>query len=482
MIDPRSGLELFGPFDTDLPSHPSSIPYAVVGTSEGVASFHEWVVQMQRPTISVQGEGDAKLWPHFPGFEAVFHCAFSTSPTRSFELNGSKIERETLSNDPDKRAFNLTNLYVDQIKTTAKGDESIDLVICVVPDEIWLRCRPQSKVKKGFGDKLSARERQMRRFGQSHLFDNYEPDQYLHSVDFRRQFKARAMPHGIPTQIIRQSTLRLTDKKTLDERGLTPLSDRMWNLSTAFYYKAGGKPWRLDHVRDGVCYVGVSFRRTDVSLSGRTACCAAQMFLDSGDGIVFMGESGPWYSPENRECHLTKEAAEKLLRGVLDTYRQFEGKELKEIFLHYRSTINDEEFSGFQKATPANSKLVGVRVRTERGMGLRLYREGKMPVIRGTLLPLNDQTAYLWASGFKPSINTYDGWETPIPLRIDIQHGEGDILQISKDIFGLTKLNYNACKIGDSEPVTIGFSDAVGEILVSNPHVSKPKPNFKFYI
>jgi hypothetical protein len=52
----------------------------------------------------------------------------------------------------------------------------------------------------------------------------------------------------------------------------------------------------------------------------------------------------------------------------------------------------------------------------------------------------------------------------------------------SRDILGLTKLNYNACKLGDSEPVTIGFSDAVGEILVSNPRVTSPKPNFKFYI
>jgi len=72
--------------------------------------------------------------------------------------------------------------------------------------------------------------------------------------------------------------------------------------------------------------------------------------------------------------------------------------------------------------------------------------------------------------------------ETPVPLRIDIQHGSGDIDQVALDIFGLTKLNYNACKLGDSEPVTVGFSDAVGEILVSNPRTVRPNPGFKFYI
>ena len=42
---------------------------------------------------------------------------------------------------------------------------------------------------------------------------------------------------------------------------------------------------------------------------------------------------------------------------------------------------------------------------------------------------------------------------------------------MTQDIFGLTKLNDNACRLGDAEPVTVGFSDAVGEILIANPTV-----------
>jgi hypothetical protein len=79
-------------------------------------------------------------------------------------------------------------------------------------------------------------------------------------------------------------------------------------------------------------------------------------------------------------------------------------------------------------------------------------------------------------------VATYDGWEIPVPLRIDVQHGDAPIERVGQDIFGLTKLNYNACRLGDSEPVTVGFSDAVGEILVSNPHVTYRRPQFKYYI
>ena len=105
-----------------------------------------------------------------------------------------------------------------------------------------------------------------------------------------------------------------------------------------------------------------------------------------------------------------------------------------------------------------------------------------MPVLRGTFWQLNSRSGYLFGSGFKPRICTYDGWETPVPLRIDVLHGESDIEQVANDILGLTKLNYNACKLGDVQPVTVGFSDAVGEILISNPTVTERRPNFKYYI
>ena len=103
-------------------------------------------------------------------------------------------------------------------------------------------------------------------------------------------------------------------------------------------------------------------------------------------------------------------------------------------------------------------------------------------MLRGSLWVVNDRTAYLWATGFKPSVLSYDGWEVPVPLRIDIEHGEADVRQVGSDVLGLTKLNYNACKLGDGEPVTVGFSDAVGEILIGNPHVKVRRPSFKFYI
>ena len=255
----------------------------------------------------------------------------------------------------------------------------------------------------------------------------------------------------------------------------------MWNLGTALYYKAGGKPWRLATAREGVCYVGIAFRLENLDKSTRNGCCAAQMFLDDGDGVVFLGEYGPWYAPESRQFHLSPQAAEALLSGVIKTYQELHGRPLSEVFLHARSGIDATEFAGYQAAVPKGTKLVAVRVRTAT-RGFRLFREGTRPVMRGTFLQVDDHRGYLWASGFKPELGTYDGWDVPVPLFLEVQHGDADIRVVAQDVLGLTKLNYNACKLGDSQPVTVAFSDAVGEILLSNPGITDRRPQFRFYI
>ena len=129
------------------------------------------------------------------------------------------------------------------------------------------------------------RIRRERAAGQTDLLESYNVDMYQYSPDFRRQLKARVMEFGVPIQIILESTFRLDEPTAqFDPLSLSPLSDRAWNICTTLYYKAGGKPWRLSTTRSGVCYVGIVYHKTDPTIGNRTACCAAQMFLDSGDG------------------------------------------------------------------------------------------------------------------------------------------------------------------------------------------------------
>lgn len=475
---PATGLALFGPVESNGLEKPSRINYAVIGSPQGIAGFEAFASRLNSP-IEPPPEMSEVLWPHFPGIEEAMHAVFPKSAPLTEVIDSKGIESAANQGDDHKRVFDVTSLYLGAIKALARKDTAIDVTVCIVPEIVHKNCRPLSKVAEGTGKRLSPKEVRLRR-QTTDLFGGYDSQQYDFSLDFRRQIKARAMECKMPIQIVRESTLNLSDEKPpWGQRVLTPVSDRAWNLSTALYYKSGRKPWKLPGARDGVCYVGIAFKRTDEN--GRTACSAAQMFLDDGDGIVFLGDYGPWYSPEMKQCHLSRLAARKLLAGVLKTYEEQHGKQLREVFLHCRSTIDDEEWRGYQEACPKGVKLVGIRVAQDR-RGLKAYRAGTRPVVRGTLWKVSPRAAYLWASGFKPVLRTYDGWDVPEPLRIEIQHGEADIRQVAIDIFGLTKLNYNACKLGESQPVTVHFSDAVGEILVANQGTKTFLPNFKYYV
>lgn len=483
LTDPRDGLSLFGPYDLSLPQHPRQVSYAVVGTDDGIDAFITFATAMQGPLVTSPGH---RLWPYFPGFEAALNSVLPATPTRTFRLEHSALDAASRKRDPHERAHLVVEHYLTQIRRLVHADDRVDVIVCLVPDYIHDRCRVLSRIPEhhALGEAVSAKQRRDFARGQQSLFGpRRDPRTYQLSADFRRQLKALVMEHDLPVQIIRESTLRLDEESARESRrrSLTPLSDRAWNLAIALYYKAGGKPWRLATARDGVCYIGLAFRlQPDTQSKTQSAACAAQMFLDSGDGIVFMGRFGPWFSPDTRLFQLSRSAAADLLRGTLQTYQEQEGKPLKEVFLHCRSGISAEAFQGFQDACPRGVKLVGIRVRRSSD-SYRLMREGRYPVLRGTLWTLSERSCLLWGSGFKPRIGTYDGTEMPVPLRIDVQHGEADITQVAQDILGLTKLNYNACRLGESEPVTIGFSDQVGEIIVSNPGATIRRPQFRFY-
>lgn len=487
LTDPHAGLSLFGPYDKGELGRPHEISYALIGGSTGLRAFKDFVQLLNGPLFHEKLQGEdvnidiGRLWPPYPGFGTAFECGLPEHTRFEYEIAEEEIMANVNDIDQHKRVFKMVNLYLDKIRLIAERDENIKVVICVEPDLIWKNCRPKSSIKRGdaTGARLTSKEIADFKLYSGYLFENDEKDRYDYSIDFRRQLKARVMEYRIPVQLIRESTLQLNISK---DRRLTPISDRAWNLATALYYKAGGRPWKLSGARDGVCYIGLTFRCSeDNKKDPRTACCAAQMFLDTGDGVVFRGEFGPWYSPDTKEFHLSRDMARLLLKGVIETYERQGGKSLKEVFLHARSGFTEEELCGYQEACPDGVKLVGVRV-SGRNRGVRMLRSGEFCVRRGTLWIHSKRTAYLWASGFKTDLLTYDGWEIPSPVEIRIVYGNADIKQVAKDILGLTKLNYNACKIGDALPVTVAFSDKVGEVLISNPTIKHRLPNFRFYI
>ncbi len=482
--DPRDGLTLFGPLDA---AGPYGIRAGVIGTAKGIESFVGWARRIQGPLVD---GGSQVARPPYPGFEAAFRIPWNPEPVIAIQVSEADLLKAVRVDDRHQRVYQTVTAYADRLVDTLRNEEvTPDLWFVVVPDFIYELCRPQSNVAAAvriaapvkLGPRLG---RKLQRQPSLFVEENTAAVAYRYDVDFRHQLKARLLPSLLLTQIVRESTIAPigTAGEARSKRDMVPFQAAVaWNISTAAFYKAGGRPWKLDGIRKGVCYIGLVFKKDETQTDPRHACCAAQMFLDSGDGVVFRGAVGPWYAPKTGEFHLSGSAAKALVKVAVDSYTKNVGEPPKELFMHGRVAFTDEEWNGFAEAVDTGvTNLVGIKIRDD--AGFRLFRPGTRPVLRGLGYILHRRAAYLWTKGYAPRLQTYAGLEVPRPLRIDLLRGDADIHVVLADIMALTKLNYNTCLLADGAPVTLRFANAVGEILTAGPVGDDNPLPFKHYI
>jgi hypothetical protein len=492
LVYPRDGLFLYGPVDGGRPE----IHYGAIGTPEGIARLERWSKSVEGfIDVPPPRKGARPIEPQhvpFPGFAAAYSAPWPVKPRTVINTISAAALHDALRITNRNEAIKAAvDLYVDAlIARCDRMEDPPSFWFVVIPEEVFDLGRPLSKVP--LPEKIQGRVRMtkaaaMKLEDEPTLFglEEAEADVYKYATHFRRQLKARLLAPKIVTQIIRETTLTPDDflkSNGQRKRRLEDPATVAWKLSAGAYYKAGGKPWQLSGVRPGVCYVGLAYKKRDPTSNDRFACCAAQMFLSSGEGVVFRGALGPWYRSDSKQFHLDEPAAKRLVEMVVQEYReQHDNNPPTELFLHAKSFFADEEWKGFVSGAPPETNVVGVQI-SDAKEALKLFRPGKYPVVRGTALMLSDNEAYLWTSGYAPRLDTYIGPETPNPLLIKRQRGNCLLRTVLEDVMGLTKINFNSCLHNDRLPVTIRFADAVGEVILAAPQTSEPKLAFKFYI
>jgi hypothetical protein len=486
--DPHDGLTLFGPLD---PGKIHGIRAGVIGTPDGIRRYKGWVRAIQTPLYPARAQ-DALFRPVFPGFRTVFGVPWNEEPEIEIVIDPDELAAALKESDRHHRVHRTVELFVSRILQAKKEEEiAVNVWFVIIPPEVEKYCRPKSKVEFAVRthDEGLMTEGMARRFiKKPSLFEqaNAETVPFQFEPDFHNQLKARLLLHDAPIQILQENTIAPNDFLKSNGKPIRRVdapSTIAWNICSTAYYKASGRPWKLARVRDGVCYLGLVFKRDDRSGDPLNACCAAQMFLDSGDGVVFKGAVGPWYTGKRGEYHLSKEAAMEVASLAIESYKSKNprGKVPRELFVHGRVRMNDAEWDGLQQAAGNRTKIVGVRIRD--ATDLKLFSRLDYPVPRGTAYLQSSSQGYLWTIGFVPRLQTYLGKEVPNPLYIEITHGKATIARVMQDVLALTKLNYNACIFADGQPVTLKFADKVGEILTAGPIGDDTPPlPFKFYI
>jgi hypothetical protein len=483
MEDPRDGLTLFGPFSRDTIS--GQVNIGIIGPDEQRQYLKSYLEKIHKPIKNPQID---IARPFFPGLESVFDIYVNFKALKEIDIPRSQIDEYLKYSDDHQRVFHLTNLYAEKLNKYY-NEEHIPVTVwfVAIPDEVYIYGRPKIRIPKSNNNIKIGLTKKERTGNQGFLFEELTElkKAYDFEINFHNQLKAKLLGDKILTQIIRESTIAYDviwsdDNKITYEQQFD--SAKAWNISTTLYYKCGGIPWKLGEVRKNVCYVGLVYKKIDLDLNKTNACCAAQMFLDSGDGMVFRGNIGPWYNPKTKEYHISKDDARDLLSLSLEAFREkSETSDYPEqIFIHAKTFFDDEEWEGFSEAAERKSKIIGIRIRND--SAFKLYRDFSYCVPRGTALLISDSYAYLWTNGFISRLQTQLGLETPNPLSVQLTRGDEDIKIICKDILALTKLNYNACIFADGAPVTLRFADSIGEILTAGKNITTDVLPFKHYL
>ena len=491
-LHPKTGITLYGPArGTPKPD----IRIGVIGTPEGLQHFRVWANRVQGMIdIPERTSKDKAQRPHlspFPGIEETFGLRYAEDTFVEYNIHQAEIIRTIgLANKHEAVAATVA-LYTSKVESHQLEEETtVDMWFFVINEIIFRHCRPASKrtgVALSPGDFAKSQKRPSFLPLLEDIIDLSGETIFDDTPDFHRQVKARMLSLQAPTQIVRETTLH--PEAFVNENGyaLRPIQDAAttaWNLATGMYYKTQPHPpWHVADMRPDVCYIGLVFKQIPND-SRQYSCCAAQMFLNEGDGVVFRGANGPWKTSDY-EHHLSFEEAGNLIKKVLKAYHARFNRNPKELFIHGRAEFNDQEWAAFREAAPEGTNIITVRI-TKTSGDMKLFRdEGDYPCIRGTALLLTATTGYLWASGYVPRIDSYLGPETPNPLQVRVLRHTGekpDLELVMADILGLTKINYNACNYGDGLPVTIRFAEKVGEVLVNKSARDAARQPFKFYI
>lgn len=459
-IDIRFGIMNYGPHDVDSESAPRRIRVGIVGTPEDVERAREFLERC-REEIPGAETRQTNLRPRFPGFrlDTAFHATLvldealqRTIPAKVFDdlaraANANEIVREA------------ARLYLEHFAHLLEHT-AVDVLVCAVPEQLAALMVPELRPAVPLGETR---------------------------LDFRDHLKARAMalPETKPVQLMLPSTsdpsrARKSKAKQIT-RKIQDDSTRAWNLHTALYYKARGRPWRVprDAKELTTCFVGVSFyydlQRATVLTS------MAQVFDERGDGIVVRG--GPvQLSKDDRTPHLSVGDAEALLLDALRRYRDTHETLPARVVLHKTSPFSDGELEGFRSAaaTERVSRLDAVSVSDRDEM--RVFRYGAYPPLRGTWLSLDDREHLLYTRGSVDFYATYPGLYVPQPLLFRCEDVAATPKQIARELLALSKLNWNQTQFDGSEPITIVAARRVGDILKYLEPSDRIAPRYSFYM
>lgn len=462
--DPKTGLLYEGPHDSEL--GPESIKVGIVGSKKTIELTREFLKDCKKGIESDSDEISAK--PPFPPFKSSekWSCELKIDQRWTQLITKREIESVMSEDKIEEGIGKSSHLIENKLNRLNDKQNSPDVIIVATPEKINQKFGVGADVK---GRKYLEGREELKDVEQSKQSDlssfNDNLDSPKRAWNLRRSLKIASMDLGTPIQLINKSTLSNSNQR----------ARKAWYLMSALYYKAGGVPWRGTQRDPNTCYIGFSFYR-ELKKDKEFRTSLAQLFTPGGESIVLRGDRA--VEDDEKNLHLSEESMEELVSSALEKYKKHIGSTPRRLVIHKKGPFTEEEVEG------AHSVSEDIRLLDLVGVSpsdLKLYRSGKYPVPRGTYMTQESET-HLYLTGYIPEIGTYPGNGVPRPVKLQLKHSESSYQKICQELLQLSKMSWNNAGIATRRPVTIEFTDKVGEILSEMIEPESIESDFRFYM
>lgn len=279
--------------------------------------------------------------------------------------------------------------------------------------------------------------------------------------------KAYCVQKGITTQLIEESTLNHPHQ-----------CEVLWWLALSFYMKTMLTPWVLDTMDRHTAFVGIGYSVNTNANKGQqiTLGCShiysadgrgLQYRLRKLDDVIFDRMGNPYMSHDD---------ARRLGESVRQLFFDAGGLPQRAV-IHKRTHFKPEEKEGLLEGLQGINAVDMLEISMDSALrytAMRYQQQGwqfdGFPIRRGTAVVLDRRRALLWVHGAAESViqsnrSFYLGKSRiPTPLLITRHYGMSPLDVLTREILGLSKMNWNTFDMYTKMPATIQSSNAIAQI------------------
>ncbi len=279
--------------------------------------------------------------------------------------------------------------------------------------------------------------------------------------------KAYAVQRGSATQFLTESTLSDTQQCRV-----------WWWLSLALYVKGMRTPWVLDGLEEDTAYVGLGFSLDHKAGKGaHVVLGCSHIYSARGEGLQYRLTKVEEPLIRRGNPFMSKDDARRTGETIRHLFFDARMALPRRVVLHKRTPFLKDEREGLIDGLGGVDAIDMLEIQQDhalRYVASVRRRDGSIdednyPVRRGTAIKLDNYSAMLWVHGATAAVNPrlkyFQGKRRiPAPLTLRRHAGGTSLQQLSAEILGLSKMNWNTFDLYTKMPATLQSSGEIARI------------------